>query len=148
MPPKMTQHVISYVSIFSNSGTAANYVGFIKRGCILKNYTLMWYTEEVAMAMRGLTKSCLKWFGGPKRTQYLMTTHWVNMVTTYNDFKLNDTFSKCLDLAWIFRLRLKSEGLTVWKGEEADIGKLPFDRHNGVWVDQHTMHFLQVVGQF
>ena len=54
MPPKMTQHVISYVSIFSNSGTATNYVGFIKRGCILINYTLVWYTEEAAIAMRGL----------------------------------------------------------------------------------------------
>ena len=93
MPPKMTHHVISYVSIFSNRGTAANYVGFIKRGCILKNYTLVWYTEEVAMAMRGLKKSCLKWFGGPTGTQYLMTTHWVSMVTKYNDFKFNDTFS-------------------------------------------------------
>ena len=142
MPPKKTQHVISYVSIFSNSGTAANYVGFIKRGCIVNNYALCWYTEEVPMAMRGLKKSCLKWFGGPKRTEYLMTTHWVSMVTTYNDFKFNDTFSKSLELAWIFLLRLKSEGLIVRKGEESDLGRLPFDRDNSVWVDQQkTLHF-------
>ena len=35
-----------------------------------------------------------------------------------------------------------SEGLIVWKGEESDLGRLPFDRDNSVWVDQQkTLHF-------
>ena len=141
LPPKKPAHVISYVTIFSNTGTAYNYVGHIKRGCIYKNYPIEWYTGEVTMALSGLKKICLKWYGGPTRTTFLMTSKMVQMIVGYNTPNGKVQFARCLQLSWQFLLRLKSEAMVVWKGEPADLGKLPFNRDNSIWVDeQKTLH--------
>ena len=141
LPPKKPAHVISYVTIFSNTGTAYNYVGHIKRGCIYKNYPIEWYTDEVTMALSGLKKTCLKWYGGPTRTKFLMTSKMVQMIVGYNTPNGKVQFARCLQLSWQFLLRLKSEAMVVWKGEPADLGKLPFNRDNSIWVDeQKTLH--------
>ena len=93
------------------------------------------------MALSGLKKACLKWYGGPTRTKFLMTSKMVQMIVRYNTPNGKVQFARCLQLSWQFLLRLKSEAMVVWKGEPADLGKLPFNRDNSVWVDeQKTLH--------
>ena len=56
LPPVCSQHVILYLALFRNAGTAANYVGCIVWACKCWGLGLQWHDDEVKLAIQGLKK--------------------------------------------------------------------------------------------
>ena len=66
LPPRCAYDVVRFISIFHNGGTAANYVGYLKFGCNLKGFPTTWSEKQVSVALKGLSKASLDYFGGPR----------------------------------------------------------------------------------
>ena len=45
--------MLSWIAIFTNPGTAFNYVGSIKWACKIKHLDTKWYADEIPMHMKG-----------------------------------------------------------------------------------------------
>ena len=144
LPPASARDVVLFVSVFSNAGTAANYIYYIRYGCKFKGHSTAWCTDEVRLALKGLKKENLRMFGGPARTKFLLKRVHIMMLYKFNVMKGNIDRATTTMVGWFFLLRLQSEGLVVWKGAESDLHKLPDNRDNGLFVDStgDALHFV------
>ena len=71
LPPRKCSDVVRYTAVFTNSGTAANYIGHIKKACFLLSLPVeTWYQQPVRVALKGLTKATIDHFGGPQRCRF------------------------------------------------------------------------------
>lgn len=135
LPPADPQHVEMFVSIFRNGATAQNYIGFIKWACVQQGLSSEWYTESVAMAIKGAKKATLRMRGGQVGARLLLTENLVTQIVRLSDVIGPRGFSEAVIVAWEFLLRVQSEAVCLQKGAPQDSGKLSPSRHSGLWVD-------------
>ena len=73
LPPRSCRDVCLYVGIFCNSGTAANYVSYLRFGCVSNGYNILWWDlPPLKMTLKGLTKATIEHFVGPTRIYVLL----------------------------------------------------------------------------
>lgn len=60
----------------------------------------------------------------------------------YNKLVGNKERAMAILVSWMYLLRMQSEGLTVCKGEAADLTKLPSDRDSGIFVEKEVLHLV------
>ena len=135
LPPADPQHVEMFVSIFRNGATAQNYVGYIKWACVQQGLSSEWYTESVAMAIKGAKKATLRMRGGQVGARLLLTENLVTQIVRLSDVIGPRGFSEAVIVAWEFLLRVQSEAVCLQKGAPQDSDKLSPSRHSGLWVD-------------
>ena len=124
-------------NMFTHFGTARNYIGHLKNGCIIKRYTNMsWYDAEVLLAIKSVSSVALATWGESSQVEWWMPLVAQQALATYFDAMSEVNFSAMISTSFEFLLRTKSEGLKVWKGSASDINVLgeqclPDNRPNG-----------------
>ena len=136
LPPRLCRDVCLYVGIFCNSGTAANYISYLRFGCVSNGYDISWWDlPPLKMTLKGLTKATIEHFVGPMRVHFPLMDRWVWIMITHEKRNGNSRRAMCYLTNWEFLLRTHSEGLVVWKGEPSDPTTKPKARRNGLWID-------------
>ena len=64
LPPQSSTDVVKFITVFINAGTAANYINYIKRACVLNGLLIQWCNGQVTMALKGLKKQCASSLAG------------------------------------------------------------------------------------
>ena len=79
IPPPCSEHVQQLVAtMFTNPGTASNYVYYLGVGCSeVGDNQLAWDDYGVQIAFKGVKKINMELWGGPSRIAFLMTSVWV-----------------------------------------------------------------------
>lgn len=138
IPITLSQHVVMFISTFTNGGTAGNYLSHLR---FIHRYggfeTKALDADEVALTLKGLKKENLRDYGGPKKCKYVLMEDKVRALAAYHAGVGVVEFAWMVKVNWEFLLRLKSEGTTVFKGCAKDKEKLPANRPNGLSVDEN-----------
>ena len=131
LSPRSGSDVCKFVYLFNNHGTCANYISHLRWACNNQNVNMEWDTGELKQAMKGIGQLSTFYFQGPLGCIFLMTEPQCFLVTAYYRGKRDWDMVACMLLGWEMLLRMQSEGLCVYRGQDGDIFG---DNHNGVWV--------------
>ena len=102
---------------------------------------MMWDTDAVTQACKGLRKHHLREYGGPKRTKFLMRTIWISAVAQYLWNNMEKELALCLMLSWEFLLRMQSEGLNVHMGDPRVLTE-KVEWPAALWIEKDgSLHF-------
>ena len=143
IPPSEADHVVKYIGVFTNPGTAQNYISNLRFACTYAGKdNKHWDTEEVRMTLRGLKKIDFKLYKGPKRVKFLLTELHIRALYTYNKTRGWMVWAVCILMSWCFLLRAQSESLTVFKGTSGDDIARPADRQNGLYFEDKEQKVL------
>ena len=135
LPPRRSQDVVNYISIFSNGATASNYVGALTWTCKALDLWCGWRTEAVAMTIKGLKKYGLQNFSG-KLAKYMTLKHEeVLQLCNYSDQIGDQVFSVFCLCGWKGLMRMQSECFGLEVGEASEFLQLPEGRHSAVFYD-------------
>ena len=136
LPPASSQHVLMFLALFQNAGTAANYVGCIAWACKYWGLGLQWQDDEVKLAMQGLKKQQQQRTCGILSSPLLLDQTTVSRLVAFCTEL--EQFMEAADLfvlAWQFLLRVQSEGVPIEVGNEVELRCLPPERHSALVVD-------------
>ena len=142
LPPKCARHIVSFVAIFQNPGTARNYVSYVRWACVFHRLSADWHDQELQMVLRGLDKDYMARNLGQLSNKPVLTETLVAQLVT-----LCDGLPACAELgdlflaSWQFLLRVPSEGIPLQWGTQDELHCLPEGRHSAFVVDdQHGLH--------
>ena len=135
LPPRETVHVLAFIGMFKNGGTACNYISFLRAACRMGLYSLDWDKPAIGQALHGLKKLNIKWYGGPGGAKYRLTQQQIDQLILWFDMQMWYKAVMAILTAWEFLLRVQSEGLKMWHGHFSDPKERPADRDNGVCRD-------------
>ena len=142
LPPRSARDVCLWLCCcFTCSGTAANYVSYLRSGCTKGGFGKMeWDDHSVKMSLKGLTKMNIKLWQGPKRIAFLLRYFMVQALATYNQYRNLMAMALFIVFNYEFCLRSKSEGLLVYVGRESDTPELLRSglRPNGVHIKEEN----------
>eukprot|EP00435_Cladocopium_sp_Y103_P036239 s772_g9.t1 len=135
--------IVHFVAIFRNAGTAANYISYIKWACVLRGYSLQWFTGQVTMALKGLKKQANR--DGKLVEQKIFDEDIVlKVITLCNGLPNHFAIGAIFLLAWQFLLRGPSEAVPAEWGSEQELYQLPPGRHSALWVDSQGVTSLRL----
>ena len=133
MPPSQ-ETVLMWSATFADGRTFRNYVGHLKKGCLLGGFTLEWCTPAVKAASDGLRRAKRGHFAFPN---FLYTKDIFRIISALG---WEAVFSQLVFIAFLFSLRVPSEALQlrrafaddpisefVFQEEKALIGVRPFE---------------------
>ena len=139
IPPRCSLHVLMYLALFRNAGTASNYLGCLLWAC---KYCLDWYDHEVRMTIQGL-----------KNHQAQQQDQLVNHPLLLDECLMSRLAALCKEipgfavagelfvLSWAFLGRVQSEGVPLEAGTE-ELRHLPGHRHSAVVIVPGTGSLL------
>ena len=135
LPPQKPADILKFSYLFNNKGTAANYIGTIKWACDNKGLSVEWYDGEVKQLLRGVTNVANVYFDGSMGAEFLLEQAMVNMLLVV--FQGHDQWREVIitTVGWEFLLRMQSEAMVIYIGQESDSYQLPAGRDNGLWID-------------
>ena len=141
LPPGCTNDVVKYLQVFSNPGTAANYLGHLRWACKAYNKGVTWSTPELGMLVKGLQKMDLRTriAGLPDKykLEEMMVMKLVKLARDLGDME----FSWLACWSYAFLLRVPSEAVSLEVGQPSDAqGKLPLNRHSALWVEDEKVY--------
>eukprot|EP00930_Biecheleria_cincta_P003118 TRINITY_DN104055_c0_g1_i1.p1 TRINITY_DN104055_c0_g1~~TRINITY_DN104055_c0_g1_i1.p1 ORF type:complete len:613 (-),score=63.61 TRINITY_DN104055_c0_g1_i1:266-2104(-) len=139
LPPRCDDDDVEFVSLFKSAKTASNYVGYIRWACVHMSLNTGWRSDGVQQALNGVKKRELRWVGGSKRIEVLLTESAVrSLVTLTDELNIHDGFQELVLISWEFLLRVQSEALPLECGsaEEAQSSSLGPERHSALWVNE------------
>ena len=84
LPPLKGQDVVKWLLLFNNHGTAQNYIGHVRWGCVYDNHGLSWDTPELKQALKGLKNLAVFFFQGPMGQEFLLTEETAQKLVGYN----------------------------------------------------------------
>lgn len=125
LPITCAWHVLQFVGIFSNAGTAANYITYLRY--VHKFFTWPcehWDTGKVKMAVKGLNRLNLIEYGGPAAVRFLLTEDHTQLCARFFITLAKTQLALCIMASWEFFLRVQSEGFHMVKGEMSDSREL------------------------
>lgn len=140
IPPSCSEHVQKYIAtMFTNPGTASNYVYYLRVACSeVGDNKMAWDDYGVQVALKGVKKINMQLWGGPSRIAWLMTNVWVISLMMYNISAGRPRMALAHLFNYDFLLRTQSEGLSVWKGSMNDVKdgqqNIQSFRQNGVFI--------------
>ena len=105
--------MLKWLLLFNNHGTAQNYIGHVRWGCVFDNHGLAWDTAELKQALKGVNKLAVVFFQGPMGQEFLLTEEATLKLVGYNWARGNGQMTGATVLNWEFLLRFQSEGLRV-----------------------------------
>ena len=134
LPPACGMHVARWLCLFRNAGTAANYVSYIRFACRFKDLSMAWDDETVRLTLKGLKKDHMT-RGGPQKTKWLLTYGYIGVLYTWLLQEQLTPMAMLVMFGFEFLLRVESEGLVVFKGDNDDYLELKRDNQpNAVWM--------------
>ena len=141
LPPGCTQDVVKYLQVFSNAGTAANYLGHLRWACKAYKKGVTWSTPELGMLIKGLQKMDLRTriAGLPDKykLEEMMVMKIVKLARDLGDME----FSWLACWSYHFLLRVPSEAVPLEVGQPSDAqGKLPLNRHSALWMEDERVY--------
>ncbi len=143
LPPVSSRHVTRYIAIFSNGGTAAIYVSFLRMACLVSKTGLHWHGPEIVKAVKGVKKIDLRWFGEPTTVAFLFNKKLIQMLHVYQKHRGRPAQSWFSLFSWELCLRNKSECFKIYKGCIDDLLRLPEGRINSAFCDKFgRLHFV------
>ena len=84
LPVTCAMHVVMFIAIFHNAGTASNYISYLHFAHKFYAWPYkQWDTEEVRLALKGLKKLNLADYGGPSNVKFLLTEDYVQMTIRF-----------------------------------------------------------------
>ena len=109
LPPRSDADICRFISLFTNAGTAADYVGYVKWACVNFNLTCSW-TELVTSTLKGLKAEHLRLHGGPVLAKVLLTDEWVAQIACQADSRGLMHFQAASLMSSVFLMRVQSGG--------------------------------------
>ena len=133
LPPRLDRHVAMWLAIFSNFGTACNYLSAIRWACKVHSLSLAWDSDRLRLVVNGGKKVCLSSVEGKLKVKFLITSKIVRMVVVLADkWSSSPGLSIFVLLAWEFLGRVQSEIVPLERGSQAQLVSLPAGRHSAV----------------
>ena len=140
LPPDNAADVVQYLSIFSNPGTAGNYLSALRWSCRAFGKSLAWNSPEIGVTIKGLKKRDVR-----TRLAELPPKLRLDEDTVFRLIKLSsdlrDDWSALACWSYHFLLRVQSEGIGIEAGSPADAqSRLPEERHSAIWIENDRVH--------
>ena len=140
LPPDNAADVVKYLSIFSNPGTAGNYLSALRWSCRAFSRSLAWNSPEIGVTIKGLRKRDVR-----TRLAELPPKLRLDEDTVFKMIKLSsdlrDDWSALACWSYHFLLRVQSEGIGIEAGGPADAqSRLPEERHSAIWIENDRVH--------
>jgi len=140
LPPGNEADVVQYLSIFSNPGTAGNYLSALRWSCRAFRKSLAWNGPEIGVTIKGLKKRDVR-----TRLAELPPKLRLNEDTVFKLIKLSsdlkDDWSALACWSYHFLLRVQSEGIGIEAGGPADAqSRLPEERHSAIWIENDRVY--------
>jgi len=139
LPPREGKHMVAYASIFRCSGTAANYVGYVRWACKTFDLSLEWDVPEVRTVVNGIKKKTVRLFGGRLPQKWLLTSGIVGQAMGLADSLASKQWQALCTLAWAFLLRVQSEGVELQFGGPKEVLDLPAGTHSALVVSESEL---------
>ena len=139
LPPREGKHMVAYVSVFRCSGTAANYVGYVRWACKTFDLSLEWDTAEIKAVINGIKKRTVRQFGGRLPQKWLLTSSIVCQVVSLAKSLAPKQWQALCTLAWAFLLRVQSEGVELQFGSAKEVLDLPEGYHSALVVGESEL---------
>ena len=138
IPPSEADHVVKYIGMFTNPGTAQNYISNLRLACSYAGKDIKHWDTEVRMTLRGLKKNDFKLYNGPQRVKLFLTELHIQALFTYNKTRGWMVWALCILMSWCYLFGVQSEFLTVFKSSDGDDIAKPADRQNGLYCISNT----------
>ena len=135
LPPRSEAHVLWYLQIFRNGGTAQNYLHYLRWACGELKLDVSWDTDTVRAAVQGTKKMGLRLLGGTRHQQTLLTAKSLTTCVAAADALGETRWAVCALVIWDCLLRVQSEGISLQIGSAKQIVDLTVGRHSAVYVD-------------
>jgi hypothetical protein len=141
LPPYSSQHVCGWLTLFSNPGTAANYLSYLRWACREFRKDLSWSDAAVGSLLRSMRKVDLytRIAGMPEGVRFAeQEIHRLILLAC----ELGDPeFGILGTLSYHYLFRVPSECLPLQVGSTAEaMQALPPDRHSSVYVANGRLH--------
>ena len=140
LPPRCSRDMQRFVVIFKNSGTAANYVGYVNWACKVLDLCTLWRDETVSMVLKGNKKICLQNSSGILKVRVLLDDERVRGIVHLADRADLQELSLATLVWYEFLLRPLSEALVIYFGAPEWTMRLPNGIANGMWVQQGRLY--------
>ena len=118
LPPAQPIHMIAFLTIFRNGGTAANYVNHVVAGCKALGFSTDWHSSEVADAKRNAQLRTARCNLSYRPEMQLLTEELLRWVVALLDNSGKRSRGTQFLVFWCFLLRVQSEGLGLKFGDQ------------------------------
>ena len=137
LPPLHDGHVLRFISIFRCGATAANYVGYIRWGCIRLRLSTAWKTETVCLALAGAKKQTTRRAAGVLALTRKFVLHDLTLKKVVMLSRSMCELQTGLIFVFLyeFLLRVQSEGCLVHAGCDAYAVYLPDGIDAVCWIN-------------
>ena len=137
IPPHCSQHVLMYLTLFNNAGTASNYLGCLVSACKYWGLCQDWYDDEVRMVIQGLKNHQAQMQRQLTCNTLLLDEGIMSRLAALcKELPGFAVASELFVLSWSFLLRVQSEGVPLEAGADAELRSLPPHRHAAIVLDE------------
>jgi len=135
LPPRSDNDVVLYVCIFRNGGTCKNYISALRFGCRISQQSMVWDTDRVSQAVRGVVSRTMLAAKPRKRIGRALLRKLVHHALAEGAVEEAEVYC----FAFVYLLRVENECLPLEGGvaqdSEAYTSELPANRHSAVWCE-------------
>ena len=141
IPPQSTEDVASFLACFSNGGTAANYLSYVRWACREFHKSLAWSQPSLGSLIRSIKKMDLLNRVASLPENVKVSEEAMERLILLA-WELGDPeFGILACLAWAYLFRVQSEALPLEYGSQAEaVAPLAQDRHSSVYLDNGALH--------
>ena len=140
LPPAQPIHIIAFITIFRNGGTAANYVNHVVDGCKALGFSTAWHSSEVADAKRNAQMKTARCNLSYKPEMQLLTEELLKCLVALLDNSGRRSRGTQFLIFWSFLLRVQSEGLGLMFGDQTCELSLPSGWPTAMFVKLNVLY--------
>ncbi|CAE8640130.1 unnamed protein product [Polarella glacialis] len=139
LPPTAPEHIIKFACIFRNSGTARNYIGYIKWACVASSLGIEWWDPSVQLLLKGLQKQQVAHSITSTREWRMSQLLYEKLVHLADAMEMREWGDMAV-LSWNFLLRVQSEAVPLEKGSPIELVQLFPERRSAVFIEGSWIH--------
>ncbi|CAK0804488.1 unnamed protein product [Prorocentrum cordatum] len=143
LPPKCEDHVLLFLAIFQNAGTARNYLHFLHWACVEQGVDVSWHGPRAVQQVKGLAKMQIR-LNGEQRPKPKLRRSLVEQLCALSASLGDESFAVSMLLAWEFLLRVQSECVCLQVGSAGSVLTLPAGRHSSVLFDEANVLHMRL----
>jgi hypothetical protein len=138
LPPRNGVDVCRWACLFSNAGTAQNYVSNLRWVCTFIQEGLLWDTDSLKQLIKGIKASQISQLAtSTLKTRVILTNKALQALVAKADAEGKHEIATKAVFCWSFLPRVQSEASPAQVGTTEDVINLSPDRHSAVWLDVH-----------
>ena len=144
-PPRHPDHVLCWLSCFSQYVTACNYSQYLNNFSNIEGLSVDWCDTTVLSWKKGAHK--FKLVNGCKNAEkhVLFTLTWIYKLVRAFDQMGHARISLFVLVSWGFLLRPLSKAFPIQVGDQRETCSLPDGKHSGFWIDNDSKANLRLL---